>query len=541
MGEEIGKFSFKNIKKIVIVVILIVISIFLCWRCFCRNNYLSDKIRGGTSQNIVLPLTVGGNFVCTGLEITGEPFFVVLNAAGRKKIEDTVVTFAKYARYVQGFIDFDYDYNANPLSLPNMIKNPLAYFGCGGRSGSVLSKAIPLHYTTPKTPKPKTKADYIRERKTFDFKELLEVGVDKLTRGTIEKIVTAYTDLVNFLKTNFPGYIELVNFVGQPSVSSTGKTAVTAIGRYPLNIEVSPNLSGNLKGILKSELRKFLRCWFGSGDLKKVFDNYAYIKKISEEKQGGGTTTDYTIDYITESETGQELTPFESIPNDLARIQDFNVSQTKTQQPGNQEESEEEDQSDVRGWGIADVFPAHKLFEMIYFLFSLMEQYRDDAAGKTRLRYFELMASYIIYANLFNMYCGLRMESKWNQKIGCLYVYNKVGFDKKNIMSTMEPVKEELLVQSLAENIAEELCNLPLTEDTMNRFLGKMTGEGKALIFEIYNKRDKMGELRTKFDEYPANKDQLEDVIRGLLIYKDDFVAYMLEMKEKIRVPRPLP
>ena len=61
------------------------------------------------------------------------------------------------------------------------------------------------------------------------------------------------------------------------------------------------------------------------------------------------------------------------------------------------------------------IYPSHKLHEMIYFLFGLIQRYICDEQGKNRGRavddikqeYFEMMASYVIYANYINLCCGV--------------------------------------------------------------------------------------------------------------------------------------
>lgn len=53
--------------------------------------------------------------------------------------------------------------------------------------------------------------------------------------------------------------------------------------------------------------------------------------------------------------------------------------------------------------------------------------------------YKEMIASYIIYVNLLNTFCGVRMSTKWNETIKNLYVYKKVSQnDVNNVFSEME-------------------------------------------------------------------------------------------------------
>ena len=53
--------------------------------------------------------------------------------------------------------------------------------------------------------------------------------------------------------------------------------------------------------------------------------------------------------------------------------------------------------------------------------------------------YYKMMSRYLIQVHLFNVFCGVRMESGWNESVKNLYVYNfeklPAGQFEKNINS----------------------------------------------------------------------------------------------------------
>lgn len=75
------------------------------------------------------------------------------------------------------------------------------------------------------------------------------------------------------------------------------------------------------------------------------------------------------------------------------------------------------------GYEVADIYPARKLVMMVIFLMTLyskcyMKFDFDD--------YKKMIASYIVYANLFNSWCAVKMEKTWNKK-SYVYIYNNQG------------------------------------------------------------------------------------------------------------------
>ena len=103
------------------------------------------------------------------------------------------------------------------------------------------------------------------------------------------------------------------------------------------------------------------------------------------------------------------------------------------------------DSDDVEGEATgdyADIYPALKLFMSVFLIFGYRLEYikyRKGLAKEDEIQednvyegdFFEMVVSYVIYAHLFNIFCCVRMEPTWNEKIGNLYVYN-YNTERKN-------------------------------------------------------------------------------------------------------------
>lgn len=84
----------------------------------------------------------------------------------------------------------------------------------------------------------------------------------------------------------------------------------------------------------------------------------------------------------------------------------------------------------------ADIFPAYKLVQMVYFLLLIYPMYQREHVSEKPddclLKYLNMVASYVAYMHLFNSSCGVRMEKTWNKAIGNEYVY--ITKEKVNVL-----------------------------------------------------------------------------------------------------------
>ena len=72
----------------------------------------------------------------------------------------------------------------------------------------------------------------------------------------------------------------------------------------------------------------------------------------------------------------------------------------------------------------ADIYPASRLALTVWFLMLIYSNYHDRLEFDQKA-YRRMIASYILYVNTFNTYCGVKMEHHWNNDIVNAYVYKK--------------------------------------------------------------------------------------------------------------------
>lgn len=553
MIENIRQFVDEH-HTLMIVIIWFVALCFIYWLLFCKCSSTGNKVKGGTAQRGVCYLGNRDPFEVLGLAIDDD--FFVLNEAGRKEVEKTNDYFKTYVLYVNHYTrcNFVGDY----LSLPNLVKNPYHFFNLNTNSGSAVINLIPNERKSSKRQEPRGRCDRIEAWERFNFEKSLEIAVED--EGIKEDIKGSFKRLRDFVRDYFHVYFDRVNYIGQPAICKAGDEEVfTGHEIVPLT-KISPNRKGNLNGELYFCINDFLRSWYPQKgeDARKMFRTAAWIGKVEGNESGrgsgdgniNGNSGNFKMGIRTKvGVEGEEkyVEPF-VIPNDLYDL-GVGVQSGGIRGVSNGKSTEKK-------WEIADIFPAYKLLEMIYFLFGLMEYYiemRIKKKGRVdrvvfEREYFKMLASYIIFVNLFNGYCGIQMESKWNEKVGNLYVYNFAGqWDNIKSGAVMRPFAAELVEKNIMRTVGKEISAMNVAdEDSMTEFLkalGKETKEKlftancSGLITRLREKEDVVvGFEETEWDTGIGNmKEELEEIIGELLIYKASFTTYLLELKEKGR------
>ena len=91
--------------------------------------------------------------------------------------------------------------------------------------------------------------------------------------------------------------------------------------------------------------------------------------------------------------------------------------------------SDEEKTTNTGTGEFADIFPAFKLVITVFLFFGYMHNYITENEGSDsdlETEYFQMLASYVIYANLFNTFCSVKMEKSWNKKLEiCTFIFMK--------------------------------------------------------------------------------------------------------------------
>ena len=559
MIENIKRFVDEHRTLIAVIIVALVIC-FLYWLLFSKCGSTGKKVKGGSARKKVCYL--GDRrvpFEVLGMPIDGD--FFVLNEDGRREVENTSALFKTYVRYVHYYThcNFEGDY----LSLPNLVKNPYHFFNLNTKSGSAVINLIPNERKSKKKPEPLRRCDHIEKCERFSFEKSLDIAIEG--KGVKKDIMRSFDNLRKFVHDNFHVYFDRVNYIGQPAVCKAEVVGCSAEAASVPALVISKNDKGNVGGELSFSIKDFLRSWYPpkGKDAREMFRTHAWIGKNEvvesgeeegEEAEAEASDVDedsenFGIGIRTKIDVGEDekfVEPF-VIQNDLCGLGDVGVQSGNIEGVSNGKRAEKK-------WEIADIFPAHKLLEMIYFLFGLMEYYvgirkgenGDDGENEYVREYFKMLASYIIFVNLFNGYCGIQMESRWNEKVGNLYVYNFAGqWTGIKTGAVMQPFAVKLVEESILGTMGKELSEMKLDDEkSMMKFLEALTPEAKKSLFEA-DKSLLMARLREKekvvagFEETEWDakiegvRSELVDIIGGLISEKSNFPVYLLELKEK--------
>lgn len=100
-------------------------------------------------------------------------------------------------------------------------------------------------------------------------------------------------------------------------------------------------------------------------------------------------------------------------------------------------------------WQVADIYPAYNLVITVLALIGIYPNLGDDRP--TPQNYLKMIASFVLFVNLFNTFCGIKMNSSWNTSISNKYVYEIVNVPQKTDnrpdidFQSLEPMEADAL------------------------------------------------------------------------------------------------
>ncbi len=128
----------------------------------------------------------------------------------------------------------------------------------------------------------------------------------------------------------------------------------------------------------------------------------------------------------------------------------------------------------------ADIYPANKLSLTILFFMLVYSNHTNIEFEE----YMRMIASYVLYVNSFNTFCGVKMENLWNSGIQDAYVYKKIpnGQSENRMELDLDKVKtlEINMIFDYLNDLADKHSDLGIPDEVRNK------------CFEIFGENNKI-------------------------------------------------
>lgn len=485
MIENIKRFVREHHILIVVIIAVLVICFLHWWFC-CKDEHLAVKVKGGEAGTAVLDLTEygGGIWRVLGMEIIGEREIKGegeeekmeekwgRKGRGRKRREERKnVRYPFYVlneegiRNVKAFPHFGYTiFNEFTGDLLGMFNNSYEFIYGGGGKGRAVQKTfqdlsnkeIGEKFNSPDDDEVVKIVDRDQSFTLFDFLWCFD-DVSSVPGFNY------YSDLVGFLEENASGWISRVDFVGQTMRNDLGDGFKKSVD-YTENTNVSDNIERKFAVSDKSDSKDM------DEEAKRVLD----ICKANVR------------DWYANTKGMNEI-----IVNNF-REEGNDIKKSRTRVAKDKFE-------------VADIYPAHKTILFVLLLLMLFPLYKGEPS-----RYKKMIASYILYVNLFNSTCAARMDRVWNEAIGNKYVYRYLNLNGQNKKALMNDLMEHLgeLEQKCQ---AEKLDALDFGD--YSTFVGTLSR--KTVISLYYSINDRLSGSQSAF------QDEREGAQYVFLMYKE--------------------
>ena len=411
MIDNIKRFVNEH-QTLMVVIIGVLIICFLYWWFCCKDKTVK---RGGDVYK--LPLEVveedgGGVYNFIGADVISEKYpLYVMNENANSLMDDKLLKYWRY--FYDSYLLLDEE-EIMGVELGNMFKRPV--FKITGKEKdkrttlTALQESAENFFGKVYLKNNHKFLDTPRKEMKFKFEDF----VDKRTHGDVLK---NYERLVLFIEKYLKGYFEKVSFVGQPASKNYDFDNLD-LGR---NTSLKQDKADSIDGLrLYTQIKSKLRDWYGDADIKIKLDHLYKIER-GEIKRAGVKEEKKERDY------------------QLSKKERRGKSAVKSNKKKNKTK-----------WQVADIYPAFKLVKTVFFLLAFSSRLQTDEKDYD---FHKMIASYIVYVQLFNSFCGVKMIEDWNRDISNIYVY-KYKDEKKN---GQDIVNMEPDYKDIARKIGESL------------------------------------------------------------------------------------